>query len=153
MYELILNLLGKSIESPEYQDLLQSTGAPSSVYDVPISEADSLRMFEFYNFGFGLAYSLSSSCFRTIGCEYQIEAAALRPMLPFPDAGPVGIKPQDSKRTVQKKMAVLPRSSRKLKSYMRVTYQIAPHLVECTFNGKGSALKGFTVSLLEHMEQ
>ena len=148
MFELILSLLGKSIDGPEFRQLVQQIGAPSSVYDVPIDETNTLRMFEFYEFGFGVAYNLQSNAFRTIGCEY-CSPSKLRPMEPFPEPGPSGIDPKDSKRAVQKKMTVLPISSRKLKSYVRVTYKSEPHVIECQFDGKGHALMGFTVALIE----
>ncbi len=148
MYELLVNLLGKNVEGLEFKELLESTGAPSSVYDVPISEVDSLRMFEFFNFGFGLSYSMKEAQFRTIGCEYLAEPNVMRTMSPFLDAGPAGISAQDNKREVQKKMTVLPISSKKLKSYMRVIYKLSPHLVECVFDSKGKVLKGFSVSLI-----
>ncbi|HEY9731718.1 MAG TPA: hypothetical protein V6C89_07390 [Drouetiella sp.] len=146
MYELILNLLGKSVDGPEFRLLLNEVGAPSSVYDVPISENDTLRMFEYYDLGFGVSYSMQSQKFRMIGCEYR-GTSKIRDMKPFPDAGPAGINSRDSKRTVQKKMSVLPLASRKLKTYMRVTYATEPHIVECQFNGNGHALMGFTVTL------
>jgi hypothetical protein len=148
MYELLVNLLGKNIEGLEYKQLLKSTGAPSCVYDVPISEVDSLRMLEFFKFGFGLSYNMKEAQFRAIGCEYLAEPNVMRTMSPFLDLGPAGITAQDNQRTVQKKLTVLPISSKKLKSYMRVTYKLPPHLVECVFDSKGNVLKGFSVSLI-----
>ncbi|MBI2809687.1 MAG: hypothetical protein HYX67_02490 [Candidatus Melainabacteria bacterium] len=148
MFELILSLLGKSIDGPEFRRLVQELGSPSSVYDVPIDEKNTLRMLEFYHFGFGASYSLQTDSFRMIGIEYR-SPSKIRPMEPFPEAGPAGIDHQDSKRAVQKKMALLPIASRKLKSYMRVTYKTEPHLIECQFDGKGQELLGFTVALIE----
>lgn len=146
MFELILNLLGKSADGPEFGRLLNELGAPSSVYDVPISENDTLRMFEFYDLGFGVSYSMQNQAFRMIGCEYR-GSSKIRKMQPFPDSGPAGINAKDGKRAVQKKMSVLPLASRKLKSYTRVTYANEPHIIECQFNGNGHALIGFTVTL------
>ncbi|CAN5423731.1 hypothetical protein BH10CYA1_BH10CYA1_02900 [soil metagenome] len=148
MFDLILSLLGKSIDGPEYRQLMQEIGTPSTVYDVPINEKSTLRMIEFYRFGFGASYNLQANSFRTIGIEYR-SPSKIRPMEPFPEPGPGGIDHQDSKRAVQKKMALLPISSRKLKSYMRVTYKADPHVIECQFDGKGHELLGFTVALIE----
>ncbi len=129
MFDLIVNLLGKTIDSPEYRRLLQDIGPPSTMFDVPISREKTLRMFEFDDFGFGASYSLQSDFFCTIGFEYR-STSKIRCMSPFLEPGPAGIVHQDSKRAVQKKMALLPISSRKMKSYMRVTYTNGPHLIE-----------------------
>lgn len=137
------------MDGSEYRQLLQEIGTPSSVYDVPINEKSTLRMIEFYHLGFGAAYSLQADSFRMIGIEYRSNLIKNRPMQPFPEPGPAGIDHQDSKRAVQTKMAVLPISSRKLKSYMRVTYKTEPHVIECQFDGKGHELLGFTVALIE----
>ncbi len=148
MFNLILSLLGKTIDGPEYRRLLQELGKPSTMYDVPINEENTLRMVEFYDFGFGASYSLQANLFRMIGFEYH-STSKIRPMKPFSEPGPSGIDHQDSKRAVQKKMALLPISSRKLKSYIRVTYKSEPHLIECQFDGKGHELLGFTIALID----
>ncbi|MBS1953445.1 MAG: hypothetical protein JST89_04640 [Cyanobacteria bacterium SZAS-4] len=148
MFDLILNLLGRNIDSPEYRRLLQEVGPPSAMFDVPINEEKTLRMFEFKEFGFGASYSLQGNLFCMIGFEYH-STSKIRSMSPFLEPGPAGIVHQDGKRAVQKKMALLPISSRKLKSYMRVTYKNGPHLIECQFDGKGHELWGFSIALID----
>ena len=149
MFDLIVSLLGTSIDGPEYRRLLEDVGLPSIMYDVPISEETTLRMFEFYDFGFGASYILQTDLFRMIGFEYHRSSSKIRQMKPFPEPGPAGIDHQDSKHAVEKKMNMSPISSTKLKSSMRVTYKSEPHLIECQFDGKGHELLGFTVSLLD----
>ncbi|HEY9679645.1 MAG TPA: hypothetical protein V6C76_16700 [Drouetiella sp.] len=148
MYELLVKLLGSKLNGIEYANLVAAIGNPSIVYRIPIDETETLEMFEFFDYGIGVSYSSRAEMFKAVGCEY-VSGSKLRQIKPFPSSGPFGISHSDGKREVQNKFATAPVSTRKLKSYTRITYKVGAHTVECLFDGKGTVLKSFSVCLTE----
>ena len=105
LYEHIVALLNKEEDSPEFRNLLNIVGKPSSKYDVGPH-----RFYGFHKFGFDMTYETSLRVFYTCTFEFDTAGTRSREVQQYRGSLPMGIRWTDSCAEVERKFGVKPES-------------------------------------------
>jgi hypothetical protein len=104
--ELVMELIGKRDDSPEFQNFLRVVGEPSTV-----DKVGSMKSYSFYQLGLDFDYETVRQSFDSI--TFELDTAGIRSgeIQPYTHDLPVGIKLTDSCAEVERKLGVKPESS------------------------------------------
>lgn len=149
LYELILDILGKRDDSPEFIKLT-SLRKPSKIYD-----AEGSIIYEFSSLGFGMAYDQARTKFWMAGFEFGTKPVKDGTMLPFPENLHLGISNSDGPNEIERKLGVKAVSFRSLggDSRYRGRYKLPPYTFECVFSSQTGPLQGMTIYLDESQQR
>lgn len=138
----LLGLLGKSVESPEFQQLLALTEEEPRT-----SEHGQDCGYDFDAYGFGLSYDTEQEAFWLITFEFGTDSAKSGAIRPFAGPLPMGLIQTNSKEDIEHKLGVQPVRQQKIsKRFQRVIFKVQPHRFDCIFDS--STFSGLAIHLL-----
>ena len=146
LYHRLLNLLGKSDNTPEFEQLLQETKGYTRIYDV----GDNI-FYEFQRLGFGIALKRQNRVFWMLGFEIATKAVKTGAMESFSNELHAGITATDTPIEVEAKLGVKAESLKVFKGAKGCMgrYKLPPYKFECTFEHPAGSLQAVTVYLID----